>query len=87
LCFGFGRRRRVFTGYVSALRDGVGKGGCPVRRRAYLEHAMGSSQEPGTDCTTMLDSFTPDARSLSFVPLRRGSIIAGAEVSCAACEL
>jgi hypothetical protein len=66
---------------VSALRDGVGKGGCPVRRRAYLEHAMGSSQEPGTDCTTMLDSFTPDARSLSFVPLRRGSIIAGAEVS------
>ena len=44
--------------------------------RTDLEHAMGSSQEPGTDCTTMFDSLTPEARSLAFVPARRGSIIA-----------
>jgi hypothetical protein len=43
----------------------------------YLEHAIGSSQDPGTDWTTMLDSLTPEDRSLSFVPFRRGSIIAG----------
>jgi hypothetical protein len=47
----------------------------------YLEHAIGSSQDPGTDWTTMFDSLTPDARSLSFVPLRRGSIIAGSVIS------
>jgi hypothetical protein len=55
------------------------KGG---RRRGvedYLEHAIGSSQLPGTDWTTMFDSFTPAARSLAFVPARRGSIIAGEE--------
>lgn len=37
---------------------------------------MGSSQEPGTDCTMMFDSLTPDARSLALVPARRGSITA-----------
>lgn len=37
---------------------------------------MGSSQEPGTDWTTMFDSLTPDARSFALVPARRGSIIA-----------
>ena len=42
----------------------------------YLEQAMGSSQDPGTDCTTIFDSLTPEARSLAFVPARRGSIIA-----------
>ena len=41
-----------------------------------LEQAMGSSQDPGTDCTTILDSLTPDARSFAFVPAMRGSIIA-----------
>jgi hypothetical protein len=46
------------------------------RGRAYLEQAIGSSQEPGTDWTTIFDSLTPDARSLAFVPARRGSIIA-----------
>jgi len=38
-------------------------------------HAIGNSQDPGTDWTTIFDSFTPDARSLSVVPLRRGSMI------------
>ena len=42
----------------------------------YLEQAIGSSQDPGTDCTTIFDSFTPEDRSLAFVPARRGSIIA-----------
>ena len=41
-----------------------------------MEQAIGSSQEPGTDWTTMFDSLTPDARSLALVPSRRGSIIA-----------
>lgn len=48
---------------------------------AYLEHAMGSSHDPGTDCTTMFDSLTPDASSLALVPARRGSIIAASGVS------
>jgi hypothetical protein len=48
-------------------------------RRTYLEQAMGSSQLPGTDWTTMLDSFTPAARSLDLVPARRGSIMAERE--------
>jgi hypothetical protein len=37
---------------------------------------MGSSQLPGTDCTMIFDSFTPEARSLALVPATRGSIIA-----------
>jgi hypothetical protein len=41
-----------------------------------LEQAIGSSQEPGTDWTTIFASLTPDARSLALVPSRRGSIIA-----------
>jgi len=41
-----------------------------------LDTAIGNSQEPGTDCTMMLDSLTPDARSLALVPASRGSIIA-----------
>jgi hypothetical protein len=44
--------------------------------RAYLETAIGSSQEPGTDCTMIFDSLTPNARSLALVPVRRGSIMA-----------
>ncbi len=56
-----------------------------MRHGPYLEHAIGNSQEPGTDCTTMFDSFTPNARSLSFVPLRRGSIIAGPKSVCCLC--
>jgi len=44
-----------------------------------LEQAMGSSQLPGTDWMTMLDSFTPAARSLDLVPARRGSIMAEKE--------
>ena len=46
------------------------------RRRTDLEQAMGSSQDPGTDCTTILDSLTPEERSFAFVPVMRGSIIA-----------
>ncbi len=42
----------------------------------YFEHAIGSSHDPGTDCTTMFDSLTPEASNLAFVPARRGSIIA-----------
>jgi hypothetical protein len=52
------------------------RGGEPRGVGDYLEHAIGSSQLPGTDWTTMFDSFTPAARSLAFVPARRGSIIA-----------
>lgn len=37
---------------------------------------MGSSHEPGTVCTIMFDSFTPQARSFALVPARRGSMIA-----------
>jgi hypothetical protein len=48
-------------------------------RRDYFEQAIGSSQLPGTDWTTMFDSFTPEARSLALVPARRGSIIAREE--------
>lgn len=40
-----------------------------------FEHAIGSSQDPGTDWITIFDSLTPDARSLAFVPAMRGSII------------
>lgn len=43
---------------------------------SYLEQAMGSSQEPGTDWTIIFDSLTPEARSLALVPARRGSMIA-----------
>jgi hypothetical protein len=42
----------------------------------YFEHAIGNSQLPGTDWTTMFASFTPEARSDFLVPARRGSIIA-----------
>lgn len=44
--------------------------------KAYLEQAIGSSQEPGTDCTTIFDSLTPDESSFAFAPARRGSIMA-----------
>lgn len=37
--------------------------------------AMGSSQDPGTDSTTMLLSLTPQASSLSLVPLSKGSMM------------
>lgn len=47
-----------------------------------FEHAMGSSQLPGTDCTTMLLSFTPDERSFFFVPSRRGSMIVVFHLAC-----
>jgi len=46
----------------------------------YLEQAIGSSQLPGTDWTTMFDSFTPEERSFALVPARSGSIIAAEEV-------
>lgn len=36
---------------------------------------MGSSHDPGTDCTTMLDSATPQASSFSVVPFRSGSMM------------
>lgn len=36
---------------------------------------MGSSQEPGTDWVTMFASLTPQARSFSFAPLTRGSMM------------
>ena len=55
---------------------GRGEGLVERRERAYLEHAIGSSQDPGTDCTMMFDSLTPDERSLAFVPARSGSIMA-----------
>lgn len=45
-------------------------------RSSYFETAIGSSQEPGTDWTTMFDSFTPLARSFFLTPSRRGSMIA-----------
>ncbi len=53
-------------------------GACKRDRRggSHFEQAMGSSQLPGTDWTTMLDSFTPAAKSLDLVPARRGSIMA-----------
>jgi hypothetical protein len=37
---------------------------------------MGSSQEPGTDWTTMFASLTPEETNFALVPARRGSIIA-----------
>lgn len=46
----------------------------------YFEHAIGNSHDPGTDCTTIFDSLTPEARSFAFVPARRGSIIAVLEI-------
>jgi hypothetical protein len=51
----------------------------PGGEGVYFEQAIGSSQLPGTDWTTMFDSFTPEARSLALVPARRGSIIAREE--------
>jgi hypothetical protein len=44
--------------------------------RTYLAHAIGNSQLPGTDCTTIFDSLTPEASRVFFVPSRRGSMIA-----------
>lgn len=38
--------------------------------------AIGSSHEPGTDCSTILDSFTPQARSFALVPATNGSMTA-----------
>jgi hypothetical protein len=64
---GSGRPRTVYSSEQRSLA---------LKRQTYLEHAIGSSHEPGTDCTTMFDSLTPDARSFAFVPARRGSIIA-----------
>jgi hypothetical protein len=58
------------TAFASAREPGEG---------VYFEQAIGSSQLPGTDWTTMFDSFTPEARSLALVPARRGSIIAREE--------
>jgi hypothetical protein len=64
---------------VDALSDGVCKRTGNREERDYFEQAIGSSQLPGTDWTTMFDSFTPEARSLALVPARRGSIIAREE--------
>jgi hypothetical protein len=47
--------------------------------KTHLEQAIGSSQEPGTVCTTIFDSLTPEASSLAFVPASRGSIIAASD--------
>lgn len=48
---------------------------CICEAENSLAQAIGSSQDPGTDCTTIFDSLTPEARSLAFVPAMRGSII------------
>jgi hypothetical protein len=47
---------------MKGMREGV----------VYPLTAVGSSQDPGTEVTTMLLSFTPAARSLAFVPSSRG---------------
>jgi hypothetical protein len=46
------------------------------RKNTNLEQAIGSSHDPGTDCTTMFDSLTPEASSFFFVPSSSGSMIA-----------
>lgn len=43
---------------------------------------MGSSQEPGTDCTTMLDSFTPHLVSCDLAPSRRGAMMVSFHRAC-----
>lgn len=47
-----------------------------------FEHAIGSSQLPGTDCTTILLSFTPEDSSFFLVPSRRGSMIVVFHLAC-----
>lgn len=42
--------------------------------QAYRCVAMGNSQEPGHDWTTMLDSLTPHSSSLALAPATRGSM-------------
>ena len=42
---------------------------------SHLWTAIGSSHEPGTDWTTMLDSLTPHSSNLALVPARRGSMM------------
>lgn len=49
--------------------------GSQIYWEAYRWTAMGSSQEPGQDWTTMLDSLTPAARSFSLAPVTRGSMM------------
>lgn len=44
--------------------------------------AIGSSHDPGTLCTTMLDSLTPQASSLAFVPARSGSMMVSFQRAC-----
>lgn len=46
-----------------------------AKRWTHRCTAIGSSHEPGTVCTTMLDSLTPHSRSLAFVPSSNGSMI------------
>lgn len=46
-----------------------------VRGCTYRWTPMGSSHEPGTDSTTMLLSWTPQASSFALVPSSRGSMI------------
>lgn len=55
-----------------AMRMQIGRG---CSGETYRWTARGSSHEPGTDCTTMLDSCTPHSSSFALVPASSGSMI------------
>ena len=68
-----GGREEEVAGKQQAMRGrGEGKESWTV---THLWTAIGSSHEPGTDWTTMLDPLTPHSSNLALVPARRGSMM------------
>jgi hypothetical protein len=65
----------MLQSYVVVVEHGAARG-TRLGSKTHFETAIGSSQDPGTDCTTIFDSLTPEANSFFFVPSMRGSIIA-----------
>ena len=51
-------------------------------RETYRWTAMGSSQDPGTDCTTMFESLTPHLVSCAFVPSSNGAMMVSFQRAC-----
>jgi hypothetical protein len=61
--------------YILNEASAGGKAVGPLRDEAYCFTAIGSSQLPGTFCTTTFSSLTPAALSAFLVPATRASMI------------
>jgi hypothetical protein len=75
---GHGKGMLVMGGQETTTGTGIGaqngRGGGWMGE-AHRWTAIGSSHEPGTDCSTIFDSFTPHSRSLALVPASKGSMM------------